>query len=120
MADYINNKEFEKLIQAYVKGDKSVEDKLFTNIGLLIDKLMNGYNFQIDREDAKQECFLLILRVLKNFDKNCGKGFNFLTTCVLNNCRLLYTKQKKYNKKIENYIDYKTSGNKPLPDDSDS
>lgn len=119
MVDYINNKEFEKLIQSYISGDKSIENELFTHIGLLVDKLITGYSFKLDREEAKQDCLLLILKVLKRFNKEYGKGFNFLTTVILNNLRLLYVKNKKYNQKIENYIEFKTSGLKPYIEEDD-
>ena len=103
MANYINNKRFEELIQQYMTGDMIVEEELFQQFDLLIDRLLITYKFKIDQEEAKQECFLLILKVLKNFKEESGRAFNYFTTVILNNLRLLYTKNKKYNEKIEAY-----------------
>jgi DNA-directed RNA polymerase specialized sigma24 family protein len=106
--NYIDNNRFEDLVQIYVSGDTSVQDELFDCFGLLIDRLMSGWAFKVDKEEAKQECFLLILRVLKNFNKDKGKCFNYFTTVILNNLRLIYTKRKKYNERIQSYIEHKT------------
>lgn len=103
MANYINNKRFEELIQQYMTGVMIVEEELFQQFDLLIDRLLITYKFKIDQEEAKQECFLLILKVLKNFKEESGRAFNYFTTVILNNLRLLYTKNKKYNEKIEAY-----------------
>mgnify|MGYP006392223403 CR=1 FL=1 len=73
MANYIDNNKFEELIHSYSNGDLTVQDELFENFGLLIDRLMSGYAFKVDKEEAKQECFLLILKILKNFKKEKGK-----------------------------------------------
>lgn len=108
MANYIDNKRFEELIQIYSTGDKSIQDELFDSFGLLIDRLMNGWGFKVDKEEAKQECFLLILKVLKNFNRENGAAFNYFTTIILNNLRLIYTKRKKYLERVQSYIDYKT------------
>lgn len=106
MANYIDNKRFEELIQIYKKGSRIEEDELFQMFDILITNILNGFRFDLDKEDAKQECFYLILKVLNNFDKENGKAFNYFSTIILNNLRLLYTKNKKYNKKIENYKEY--------------
>jgi len=36
-----------------------------------------------------------------------GNAFNYFTTIILNNLKLLYTKKKKYAEKIEAYTDMK-------------
>ena len=74
---------------------------------LLIGNIINSFSFKLDFDDAKQECFLIILKTLKNFNKESGSAFNYFTTIILNNLKLLYTKNKKYNEKIDNYIDLK-------------
>lgn len=103
MANYIDNKRFEDLIRLYKSGDKECENELFDNFSTLIDHLLGAYRFNIDYDEAKQECYLLILKVLKNFNKEHGKAFNYFTTVILNNFRLLYTKNKKYSEKLESY-----------------
>lgn len=103
MANYIDNKKFEDLIQIYASGDKSVQNELFELFDILIEHIMKGFNFKVDREEAKQECLLLILKVLKNFNKENGKAFNYFSTIILNNLRLIFTKNKKYLQKIESY-----------------
>jgi len=104
---YIDNKRFEELITAYQQDPKSCEDELFQMFDLLIGNIINSFSFKLDFDDAKQECFLIILKTLKNFNKESGSAFNYFTTIILNNLKLLYTKDKKYNEKIENYIDLK-------------
>lgn len=108
MSDYIDNKRFEYLIQSYSSDNKENEEELFNIFSLLIDRLMNGFSFKVDKEEAKQECLLLILKVLRNFDKSRGAAFNYFTTIILNNLRLIYTKRKKYLDKIQSYTEYKT------------
>ena len=109
MGYYIDNK-FEELIGQFKSGDKGKEDELFAMFDMLIDRLMLSYKFKVDYEEAKQECFLLILKVLNNFNKDSGQAFNYFTTVILNNLRLLYSKAKKYNEKMESYKALK-SGN---------
>jgi len=119
MVNYIDNKRFEELIQIYVNGDKTVQDELFGQFDLLIDRLMSGYSFRVDREEAKQECFLLILKVLKNFNREKGAAFNYMTTIILNNLRLIYTKRKRHLEKFQNYIEDKMGIYSPSSADID-
>ncbi len=107
MSYYIDNKKFETLIQDFKSGNKEHEDELFEMFDTLISRLMISFKFNVDYEEAKQECFLLILKVLKNFNRESGQAFNYFTTVILNNLRLLYSKNKKYNEKLESYRNYK-------------
>ncbi len=107
MGYYIDNKRFETLIQDFKSGDRSQEDELFEMFDILINRLMLSFKFNVDHEEAKQECFLLILKVLKNFNRDSGQAFNYFTTVILNNLRLLYSKNKKYNEKLESYRNHK-------------
>ena len=107
MSYYIDNKKFEALIQEFKSGDRSVEDELFEMFDMLINRLMLSFKFNVDHEEAKQECFLLILKVLKNFNRDSGQAFNYFTTVILNNLRLLYSKNKRYNEKLESYRNHK-------------
>ena len=107
MANYIDNKRFEELIKNYVLGDKSVEDDLFHHFDLIIDGVMSKFGFKIDKEEAKQECYLLILRILRNFDPKNGAAFNYFTTVIVNNMRLIYTKNKKYSERMKDYVECK-------------
>jgi DNA-directed RNA polymerase specialized sigma subunit len=104
---YIDNKKFEELIRLYKKDPKQHEEELFGLFDLLVSNILVGFSFKLDEEDAKQECFLLILKTLKNFNPEMGNAFNYFTTVILNNLKLLYTKNKKYNEKIDAYIDLK-------------
>ncbi len=107
MSHYIDNKRFETLIQQFKHGDRSHENELFGMFDTLINRLMLSFKFNVDHEEAKQECFLLILKVLKNFNRDSGQAFNYFTTVILNNLRLLYSKNKKYNEKLESYRNHK-------------
>lgn len=103
MVNYIDNKKFELLIQEYIIAPDSAKDELFTMFDTLIENIIDGFGFRVDKDEAKQECFLLILKTLKNFNKENGAAFNYFTTIILNNLRLLYTKNKRYLEKIESY-----------------
>ena len=72
---------------------------------VLISTIIDSFNFKVDRDDAKQECFVLVLRTLKNFTRDRGSAFNYFTTVIINNLRLVYTKNKKYLEKINKYIE---------------
>lgn len=103
--NYIDNKRFEILVDEYTQKNRNNEDELFEMFDLLITNILLGFRFNIDLEDAKQECFLLILKVLQNFDTSKGTAFNYFTTVIVNNLRLLYTKNKRYDEKILSYIE---------------
>ena len=102
---YINNKEFEKLIILYKQDPKEHEDELFGMFDMLISNIITGFSFKVDEDDAKQECFLLILKTVKNFNPEMGNAFNYFTTIILNNLKLMYTKNKKYAEKIDIYTE---------------
>ena len=102
---YIDNKRFENLIKAYLIDKKGNEEELIILFDKLISNIINSFGFNVDKDDATQECFVLILKTLKNFDPQKGKAFNFFTTIILNNLKLIYTKNKKYNEKVANYIE---------------
>tara|TARA_R110002074_G_scaffold77132_7_gene175003 strand:- start:769 stop:1125 length:357 start_codon:yes stop_codon:yes gene_type:complete len=100
---YIDNKRFEEIIPLYLRDPQEHEDELMGLFDLLITNIIESFKFNIDKDDAKQECFLLILKTLKNFKPSKGSAFNYFTTVIVNNLKLLYTKNKKYVKKIEEY-----------------
>ena len=102
---YIDNKRFEEIIPLYLADNAEHEDELMGLFDLLITNIIESFKFNIDKEDAKQECFLLILKTLKNFQPSKGSAFNYFTTVIVNNLKLLYTKNKKYEKKISEYQD---------------
>ena len=102
---YVDNKRFEELIKAYLKDKKSNEVELMSMFTRLISNIIDSFGFNVDKDDAIQECFVLILKTLRNFDPQKGKAFNFFTTIILNNLKLIYTKNKKYNEKVANYIE---------------
>jgi len=104
---YINNAEFEKLIALYKEHPTEYETELFGLFDTLISNILTGFSFKLEEDDAKQECFLLILKTLKNFDPKMGNAFNYFTTIILNNLKLLYTKQKKYVEKLDTYTELK-------------
>ena len=109
---YVDNKRFEELILKYLKNKKEHEEELMEMFDKLISNIIDSFGFKLEKEDAKQECFFLVLKTLKNFNPQKGKAFNFFTTIILNNLKLLFTKHKKYNNKINNYIE-KMTGSHP-------
>ena len=102
---YIDNEEFERIILSYKEDPETHEDELVSLFDLLITNIIESFRFKVDSDDAKQDCFTLVLKTVKNFTPKKGTAFNYFTTIVVNNLKLLYTKEKKYQKKIENYIE---------------
>ena len=105
---YIDNVRFEFVIKQYRAGEKKYEDELIAMFTLLINNILDSFGFKVDRDDAVQECFLLILKTLKNFNRDDGTAFNYFTTIIVNNLKLIYTKNKKYNEKIMKYTEHIT------------
>jgi DNA-directed RNA polymerase specialized sigma subunit len=108
--NYINNKDFEKLIKKYTNNPGAHEEELIKTFDTLIDNIFESFGFTMEKDDAKQECFLLILKTLKNFSPDRGSAFNYFTTVIVNNLKMLYSKNKKYLEKIEIYTQ-RTQGN---------
>ena len=104
---YINNKEFEETIYNYLENPEEHEEILIKQLDLLISSILISFKFKVDYDDAKQECFVLSLKVLKNFSREKGSAFNYFTTVIVNNLKLIYTKNKKYQEKIQQYRDKK-------------
>jgi DNA-directed RNA polymerase specialized sigma subunit len=111
--NYIDNKEFEQTILLYQSDPDLYEDKLVSLFDLLITNIIESCKFKVDPNDAKQECFTLLLKTVKNFKPKKGTAFNYFTTVVVNNLKLMYTREKKYQQKIETFISIKTDGIKP-------
>tara|TARA_R110002051_G_scaffold228941_1_gene291015 strand:- start:484 stop:834 length:351 start_codon:yes stop_codon:yes gene_type:complete len=101
--NYIDNKHFEELIQIYMEEPDLAEEELMAMFDLLIKNIINSFNFKVDLDDAKQDCFLLILKTLKNYRRSEGSAFNYFTTIIVNNLKLIYTKNKKYKENIKSY-----------------
>ena len=106
MAQYINNKDFEILIRNYKQDPIKYEDEFIRVIDLLITNIIYSFSFKVDTEDAKQDCFVLVLKTINNFNKEEGTAFNFFTTIIVNNLKAIYTKKKKYNLHLQNYASY--------------
>ena len=104
---YIDNKKFEETIFAYLEDRETHEEELIKQLDLLITSILISFKFKVDFDDAKQECFVLALKVLKNFSREKGSAFNYFTTVIVNNLKLIYTKNKKYQEKIQQYRDKK-------------
>ena len=104
---YIDNERFEEIILLYQQDPETYQDDLVSLFDLLISNIIDSFRFKVDPDDAKQECFALVLKTVKNFKPRKGTAFNYFTTIIVNNLKLLYTRDKKYKQKIENYIDRK-------------
>ena len=102
-AHYIDNAEFEKVIKGYLTNPKKHEERLIELLDLLITNILMSFKFNVDFDDAKQECFLLAFKTLKNFNPESGAAFNYFTTVIVNNLKLIFTKNKKYRLKIQKY-----------------
>ena len=102
---YLNNDRFEKVIAGYKSHPSIWEDELIDNFDLLIKNIFDGFKFQgVEFDDVRQDCFLLIFVKIKNFSPTKGTAFNFFTTVILNNIRLLYSKEKRQKEKVQAYV----------------
>ena len=113
--NYIDNKRFEEVISLYKEDPKNHEEELIKLFDLLISNIIEGFKFAVDKEDAKQDCFFLIIKTLKNFRGEKGSAFNYFTTVIVNNLKLIYTKNKKYKERLEQYIEDVTGNKSPPP-----
>jgi len=108
-AHYINNREFETVIRQYKADPGPNENRLVELFDILITNIHKGFRFRVDEDDAKQECFVLVFKSLQNFNPDDGSAFNYFTTVIVNNLRLLYSKEKTYREKLaiytKNYIE---------------
>ncbi len=102
---YIDNKRFELVITLYHDDPETYEEELIGMFDKLITNIIEGFSFRLEKEDAKQECFVLVLKTLKNFDGAQGTAFNYFTTVIVNNLKYLYTKNKRYKEKIDKYAE---------------
>ena len=101
---YLNNERFEKVIAGYKAHPSIWEEELIENFDLLIKNIFDGFKFQgVEFDDVRQDCFLLVFVKIKNFIPNKGTAFNFFTTVILNNIRLLYSKEKRQKEKVQAY-----------------
>lgn len=115
-AHYLNNKEFEKTIQNYLMEPEQYESELVQKLDILITNILHTFKFSVDPDDAKQECFMLAFKVLKNFNPKSGSAFNYFTTVFVNNLKLMYTKNKRYMEKIQKYQQLKNPNPLDRPD----
>jgi DNA-directed RNA polymerase specialized sigma subunit len=107
MAKYIDNKRFEFLISEYVKGTKNNEEELMEMFYVLIDRIMIGFNFKLEKDNAAQDCMLLIIKALVMFDPDRGQAFNFFSTLIINQLKRIFTKDKKYAQNLDGFVQFK-------------
>ena len=100
---YLDNNRLEEVIKGYQEDPETYGNELAELFDKLIFNIYRTFKFTIDYEDARQNCLVLILNVLKNFDSSKSSAFNYFTTIITNEFRRNYTRQKKYDLKIETY-----------------
>lgn len=115
--EYLNNKDFEKLIRKYIKNknDEDMKNEITLCFYLLAENIIKAFNFRlIDKEDALQEGVLICFSKLFMFNSSKGKAFNWFTTIILNHYRQLYRSckndinlKKKYLERQE--MNYETA-----------
>lgn len=107
VSEYINNKRFEQLIKLHCSENYENLDELMACFDVLILNIIDAFHFKVDKDDAKQECFILVLKTLRNFNPEQGSAFNYFTTVILNNLKLVATRIKRHKLKLESYFEYK-------------
>jgi len=60
----------------------------------------------IDIDDAIQEGILICFDKIDKFDKNKGKAFNYMTTCILNHFRQIYRSNRNHNEFKKKYHNF--------------
>ena len=104
--NYLDNTRFEEVIKGYLENESDYEEELVGLLDILITNILMSFKFKVDPDDAKQECFMLVFKTLKNFKPGNGSAFNYFTTVIVNNLKLMYTKNKKYYKKLQDYKEF--------------
>ena len=61
---YIDNKRFEEIILLYQQDPKTYEEDLVSLFDLLITNIIDSFRFKVDPDDARQECFTLVLKTV--------------------------------------------------------
>lgn len=108
MSNYIDNKRFQELIRLNCSGDTTNQEELMSLFDILISNIIDAFHFhKVEKEDAKQDCFVLVLKTLKNFNPSNGSAFNYFTTVIVNNLKFVTSKEKKRKQKMETYFELK-------------
>ena len=69
---YIDNERFEEIILLYQQDPETHQEDLVSLFDLLISNIIDSFKFKVDPDDAKQECFALVLKTVKNFKPKKG------------------------------------------------
>jgi DNA-directed RNA polymerase specialized sigma subunit len=101
---YLNNEDFEQCIIGYKADPKKYENELVEFIDILSYNIYKAYNFDVEYEDCRQECYIVVLKAVHNFNPEKSTAFNYFTTCILNSFRSYYSKDRKYYKNINKFF----------------
>jgi len=115
---YLNNDEFEDLIDKYREDPDKYGDDLANMLDTLIVVIYKTWKFTIDLDDAKQDCFIAVFNTIKkgNFKKSKSSAFNYFTSVISNELKTRYKKNKRYYEKIDEYrIHLYPDSSKDLP-----
>jgi len=84
-----------------------LKKQLAVNFYILSENLAKYAKFNlIDIDDAIQEGVMICFEKIDKFDKNKGKAFNYMTTCIFNHFRQLYRTARNYNELKRKYQDH--------------
>ncbi len=80
---------------------------LYNNFYLLTKNIFSYKKFNfIDEDDAVQEGVLVCFDKVDRFNKERGKGFNYFTTCILNQFRHLFRMARSHNEFKKKYLEF--------------
>lgn len=125
--EYLNNKEFERIILRFcdIKNNNNQNDFREAQVELakafytLAENIIRAFKFQmVDKDEALQEGVMICFEKIHKFDPAIGKAFAFCTAIILNHYKQLYRSAKSYNEfkikyhqylynKSENHVRYK-------------
>jgi len=97
MPHYIDNKQLETLILAYVANPSNeAANVLATHFTLIAKKLRHSFN--LDEDEAIQDALIKSFESLPNFNPAKGKAFSFITMVITNQFRWMRRVRKHYAK----------------------
>ena len=112
--NYLDNAEFELAVSGYLESKtlrfNPFEEQLVEMFQVLISNIYHGFKYDkqmVEEEDAMQNCYLLVFRILPNFDPEKATAFNYFTTVINNELKRIFTRNKRYEEKISKFKELK-------------
>jgi Sigma-70 region 2. len=83
--------------------------QLATDFYILSENIVRFAKFNIDPDDAIQEGVVICFEKIERFEKEKGRAFAYLTTCIFNHFKQIYRTTRNYNELKKKYYTFKQS-----------